>query len=155
GKAPTPLPPRVSSSDAAYVVYTSGTTGRPKGVVVEHGALAAVMTASGAEMGWRVDDRMPAIPPFPFDLFLLELLSPLLVGGVCELVSLGSPPDLDVLLAALSRATRFHAVPALMRQVGGRVRSAGASVPRLRTLFVGGDAVPLDLLAGMRAAFPG
>src|SRR6185295_6115236 len=50
--------------------------------------------------------------------------------------------------------TRIHAVPALMRQIVAAVRQRAIACPRLRTLFVGGDAVPLELLQQMREVFP-
>ena len=50
--------------------------------------------------------------------------------------------------------TRLHAVPALMAQVVELAERSGARFPRLRTLFVGGDAVPAELLMRMRAVFP-
>ena len=65
-------------------------------------------------------------------------------------------PTLDVarLTAELQEATHLHAVPALMRQVAAAVAEPRPACPRLRQIFVGGDAVPADLLARMREAFP-
>ena len=147
---------RTAPGDLAYVIYTSGTTGRPKGVMVEHGSLARVLLGCVETFGWTGSDRMISAAPFSFDIFLFELLCPLLAGGSCELVPLRPALDLDRLMAALSGATRFHAVPALMRQVAGLARREGGAerFRGLSTLFVGGDAVPLDLLAEMRRAFP-
>ena len=155
--SPEPLP-RVAPGDVAYLLYTSGTTGQPKGVVVEHGSLAAVLGACRSELGFSADDRLLSVAPFSFDIFFFELLSPLLAGGTCELLAATSPLDMDALLAGLERATRFHAVPALLRQVLAAISATRRGDPErfsgLRTLFVGGDAVPADLLADLARTFP-
>ncbi len=99
---------------------------------------------------------MPCIAPFSFDIFLFELLNPLLAGGEVEIFGLRPALDVERLTASLETATHFHAVPALMRQVvdTARRRPGRFPFPRLRELFVGGDAVPAELLAGMAEAFP-
>ena len=146
--------PAVTPGDLAYVIYTSGSTGRPKGVAVAHGSLAATLAASRDTFAWQADDAIACVAPFSFDIFLFELMNPLLAGGVCHLVPLAPALDVERLLDLLPVVTRLHAVPALMRQVVEGVRRRGARHPRLRTLFVGGDAVPSDLLAAMVATFP-
>ena len=55
----------------------------------------------------------------------------------------------------LGTATVLHAVPAVMRQVLTLARLRRAAAPRLRALFLGGDAVPADLLDDLRAGLPG
>ncbi|HYU30931.1 MAG TPA: thioesterase domain-containing protein, partial [Thermoanaerobaculia bacterium] len=65
--------------------------------------------------------------------------------------------DLDALVDGLPRTTRLHAVPALMREIVERVRARGLAPQayrRLRTVFVGGDAVPEALLADLLEVFP-
>jgi len=155
GDAP---PPSSSPGDLAYLIYTSGTTGRPKAVMVEHGSLANVLAASRRELGFAAGDAMACLAPFSFDIFLFELLNPLLVGGTCHLFDFQAAPDLDRLLASLGALSRLHAVPALMRQIVDAVRRDRPEAdpyPGLRTLFVGGDAVPASLLADLRQVFPG
>ncbi len=97
---------------------------------------------------------MPCIASFSFDIFLFELLGPLLAGGTCVLLPLRPTLDLERLLGELDTATHLHAVPALMRQVLELARRRGTAAPRLRGVFTGGDAVPADLLADLREAFP-
>jgi len=140
--------------DPAYRIYTSGTTGGPKAVLVEHGALAGTLAAVQEAFGFRPGDRMPCIASFSFDIFLFELLGPLLAGGTCVLLPLRPTLDLERLLGELDTATHLHAVPALMRQVLELARRHATAAPRLRGVFTGGDAVPADLLADLRDAFP-
>ncbi|HYG63624.1 MAG TPA: amino acid adenylation domain-containing protein, partial [Thermoanaerobaculia bacterium] len=137
----------------AYLIYTSGTTGRPKAVMVEHGQLAHTLRAARLAFGFAPGDRMPCLAAFSFDIFLFELLGPLLAGGTAVLYDLRPAPDVPGLARDLSSMTLMHAVPALMRQVVEELDRQG-SRPGLRRVFVGGDAVPGDLLAAMRQAFP-
>ena len=140
----------------AYLIYTSGSTGRPKGVAVEHGSLAAVLVGVLRELGFGASDSIPAVAALSFDISLLEVLLPLLAGGTCRLLS-ERPLDLQRVLAAMAAASFFHAVPALMRQVVEAVREEAAGGFRfrsLRTLLVGGDRVPPDLVEDLRSTFP-
>ncbi len=140
--------------DLAYLIYTSGTTGLPKAVMVERGHLASTLAATRESFGFAPGDRIPCVAPFSFDIFLFELLSPLLTGGVSLLFPLKPTLDVQKLTAALTGATFVHAVPALMRQVVDAARRDPSRYASLRGLFVGGDAVPEELLADMRETFP-
>jgi amino acid adenylation domain-containing protein/non-ribosomal peptide synthase protein (TIGR01720 family) len=140
--------------DLAYLIYTSGTTGAPKAVMVEHASLANLLGAGAARFGWTAQDRMPCVAPFTFDIFLFELLSPLLAGGVSELVSLRPVLDLERLMSSVAESTRLHAVPTLLRQVVERARPEPARYERLRRIFVGGDAVPAELLRDVAQVWP-
>jgi amino acid adenylation domain-containing protein len=148
---PPPGLPR--PSDLAYLIYTSGTTGKPKAVLVEHGSLASILAAEQEAFAFRPGDRVPSVASFSFDIFLMELLGPLLRGGTCVLLPLRPTLDLARLAGELGSATILLTVPAVMRQVLELARR-GAAAPRLRALFLGGDAVPADLLADLRATFP-
>ncbi|HSK77259.1 MAG TPA: amino acid adenylation domain-containing protein, partial [Thermoanaerobaculia bacterium] len=139
--------------DPAYLLYTSGTSGRPKGVLVEHGSLSNLLAVSRAKWAWGASDRMPCLAAETFDVFLWELLLPLVSGGTAVLVPRRPAPDVDRLVEALPAFTRLHAVPALLREIVDRVRPG--AVPGLRTVFVGGDRVPDALLRDAREAFPG
>ncbi|HEY2738508.1 MAG TPA: amino acid adenylation domain-containing protein, partial [Thermoanaerobaculia bacterium] len=152
--APAPIAP-VRSGDLAYLIYTSGTTGRPKAVMVEHGSLAHTLAAVQEVFGFAAGDRMPVLAPASFDIFLFELLAPLLAGGRAVLFALKPTLDVAQLVAELAESTLLHAVPAVMRQVTAAVLSRGVRSPRLRRVFVGGDAVGADLLASMRESFAG
>jgi amino acid adenylation domain-containing protein len=143
----------VQAGNLAYLLYTSGSTGRPKGVMVEHGSLAHSLRALLA-FGFAPGDRMPVLAPFSFDIFLFELLAPLLAGGTAVLVDLQPAPDVPALVAALAETTLLHAVPAVMRQIVDEVRRRRGTEPGLRRIFVGGDAVPPALLADLREVFP-
>jgi non-ribosomal peptide synthetase component F len=95
--------------DLAYRIYTSGTTGRPKAVLVEHGHLASTLAAVQDAFSFHKGDRMPCIASASFDIFLFELLGPLLAGGTVVLFPLRPSLDLERLLGELGTATLLHA----------------------------------------------
>src|SRR5262249_36482997 len=99
-------------------------------------------------------DRMPVLAPAGFDIFLFELLLPLLSGGTPLLFDLQPTLDPAALAAALPQMTLLHAVPALLRQALAEVERRPGRVVSLRRGCVGGYAVPGALLAAMRRASP-
>ncbi|HEX2094684.1 MAG TPA: amino acid adenylation domain-containing protein, partial [Longimicrobiaceae bacterium] len=140
----------------AYVIYTSGSTGRPKGVRVQHGSLSNLVAASRETFGIGAGDVVLALASYAFDIWAFETLLPLTSGATVRLVRRERVLEVDELVGELEGATTLHAVPALMRQLAAAVRGTPEGAQRgLRRAFVGGDAVPPDLLAEMREAFPG
>ncbi|HVR96911.1 MAG TPA: amino acid adenylation domain-containing protein, partial [Thermoanaerobaculia bacterium] len=140
--------------DLAYLIYTSGTTGRPKASLVEHGNLAHFLRSQSVS-DFREGDRLPSLSPFSFDVFLSELLLPVLAGGTCVIVDTRQGIDLERLLDEIERATCVDLVPAVMRQVIQGLRGrAGGSLPQIRRVFTGSEAVPPDVVDGMREVFP-
>ena len=143
----------VAPEEIAYLIFTSGTTGTPKAVMVEHRGLAALLATCPRAFGLRAGDRMPCLAAFSFDIFLFELLAPLVVGGTSLLVERGAGQESERLIDALAGATILHAVPALMRQVVETAHTRREELP-LRKIFVGGDAVPGRLLNDLAEVFP-
>ncbi len=139
----------------AYVIYTSGSTGRPKGVAVEHRGLTNTLLGSIDAFGFGPGEVFPSLASFAFDIWLFETFSTLLAGGAVQPVARERVLEVDALPELLHDATSLHAVPALMRLVVDVVRARkGRVLPRLRKLFVGGDAVPPELLRDIRETFP-
>ncbi len=143
-----------SPDDLAYVVYTSGSTGTPKGVLVEHGSLAATLLAVREAFGFAPGGTFPVLASPAFDIWAFEALLPLTLGGTARILPREDVQDVARLAAEVERADALHAVPALMREVARAAREGAADFARLRRVFVGGDAVPPELVEEMREAFP-
>jgi len=142
--------------NAAYVIYTSGSTGRPKGVRVEHRNLVDFQLGVREVFGMGPGDVVPSLSSFAFDIWAFEALLPLVSGGATRLVPRERVADAERVLAEVADATALHAVPALMRRIAAAAKAAGpGALPRLRSAFVGGDAVSSDLLEEMGEAFAG
>ncbi|KAJ5414300.1 non-ribosomal peptide synthetase [Penicillium cosmopolitanum] len=69
------------SSSVAYVIFTSGTTGRPKGVVVEHKAASSSCTAHGRALGFSPTSRVLQFSSYAFDACIAEIFTTLIFGG--------------------------------------------------------------------------
>ncbi len=82
---PSPVP--VFPEAAAYMLFTSGSTGRPKGVVIPHRALETFLSAIAERLGMGPDDRVLAATTLGFDISVLEVHVPLLLGATLDMVS--------------------------------------------------------------------
>ncbi|MBD3557353.1 amino acid adenylation domain-containing protein [Planktothrix sp. FACHB-1355] len=150
---------RSGFSDIAYLIYTSGTSGQPKAVVIDHGNLAATMLYSQSRFRFEAADAMPCLASFSFDISLFEVLLPLLNGGTSVVFGKTEILEISAIVERLAEFTHLHAVPSLMRQIVEFVnrRDREGSRPEikpLKQLFIGGDKVPGDLLAEMQKCFP-
>ncbi len=81
---PLPAPPQ--SSDLAYVVYTSGSTGHPKGVMVQHGSLANLIAWHNAAFSLTSADRCTQLASPGFDAAVWELWPTLACGAALHIV---------------------------------------------------------------------
>lgn len=157
-----PTPEQLRSIDAAvvpespcYILYTSGTTGRPKGVMVSHGNIVNTMRACQLLHECSPSDVGLVLAASTFDVFYFELLIAMLAGGQSRIVTqeeIFSPQKIDELLKT---ATIFQAVPGLMENLlTSMSQSSSRSHESLRVVITGGDIVPADLLATLSHAFP-
>jgi amino acid adenylation domain-containing protein len=144
----------VHGENLAYVIYTSGSTGNPKGVMVEHHALANVLAASRERFGFTQSDVMPCLASFSFDISLFELCNLLCVGGTVVIWDQKDVLDVEHLVESFGSLTLLHCVPTLMRHVVDWMKEHHCSPGKLRQLFVGGEAVGIQLLDQMREVFP-
>ncbi|HEY0604900.1 MAG TPA: amino acid adenylation domain-containing protein, partial [Herpetosiphonaceae bacterium] len=143
-------------SSLAYLIYTSGTTGTPKAVAVEHGQLLQVLHASQTTFGYQERDIQPWIASVAFDIAAFELVNPLIAGGTVVIQTQEQVLDLPQLVADLQGWTLLHAVPSLLREIVAQARQITTpnAFTGLRRIWVGGDAVPPELLADALSVFP-
>ncbi|MBA8928840.1 amino acid adenylation domain-containing protein/non-ribosomal peptide synthase protein (TIGR01720 family) [Kutzneria viridogrisea] len=136
----------VGSGHPAYVLYTSGSTGVPKGVVVGHGAVVNRLLWMQDRFALAPGERVLQKTSCGFDVSVWELLWPLLVGGVVVLARPGGHRDPEY-LAGLMRAERVsvvHFVPSMLRAFLAQVGGGGCA--ELRVVVCSGEALPTDLV---------
>ena len=138
GGWPAPDPAAV-----AYLMYTSGSTGMPKGVAVSHGSLLNLLAAMRREPGLSEDDRLLSVTTPAFDISLLELLLPLACGAEVQIATdadMAEPGRIAALIEH-GRTTVMQATPTMWRML---TETSWRPPGHLRIL-VGGEPVPADL----------
>ncbi|EPY93027.1 hypothetical protein K530_50205 [Streptomyces noursei CCRC 11814] len=134
--------PGATAEDTAYVLYTSGSTGEPKGVEVGHRALVNFLVSMAREPGLGPDDRLLALTTVCFDIAGLELYGPLITGGRVEILPTEDARDGVRLRAALeaARPTVVQATPATWKML---LAAGWPGDPALKVLC-GGEALDQD-----------
>ena len=127
----------------AYVIYTSGSTGRPKGVMVCHRNVVNFLYSMVDELQPTAADVVSAITSLSFDIAVLELFLPLLVGARVALTDRETAADGERLAVMLteSRATLVQATPATWKMLLDTSRF----IPQGIRMLCGGEAFPPEL----------
>ncbi|MFH0520331.1 amino acid adenylation domain-containing protein [Streptomyces sp. M41] len=137
----TPVP--TAPEDLAYVLYTSGSTGVPKGVAVEHRALHNLAVNVRPVFPVSADDRVLQFVSFGFDVAVSDLFFPWVAGA--ELHIAQEDERLGEALQARLRDSRITYV-FLPPSAAMTLPPAPGALPELRTLAVGGEACPAELV---------
>jgi amino acid adenylation domain-containing protein len=143
--------------DAAYLFYTSGTTGKPKGVVATQGNIAHYILSAAHKYGFRADDVFASLARTTFSISLFELLSPLCCGGSLRILDRDEVLTPERLCRALAEVTVVHAGPSLLDSLFRHLRStpsAPRALPRMRHASSGGDMVSPSVMEEMKRVFP-
>ena len=151
--APKEAAPGIDA-DLAAILYTSGSTGSPKGVMLSHQNLLTGARSVCSYLGLRDDDRLLSLLPFSFDYGLNQLLDMCLLGGTTVLQPVAMP---SVVVKSLvdERITGFAAVPPVWIQTVRYLEEVGTSLPDLRLMTNSGGKVPDPILDAMPTVFPG
>ncbi|GAA1829193.1 hypothetical protein GCM10009836_03760 [Pseudonocardia ailaonensis] len=138
-------------ADAAYVIFTSGTTGRPKGVTVSHRAITNLVAWRQATFPLAVGDRVLQKSSAGFDVSVPEIFWPLAVGAVVRLVREGGEKD-AAHLADLLRTEHFGYADFLPSVVGA-LTADGEDLSTLRVdhVTVGSESVPPEAARALAA----
>lgn len=149
--APTHNPEvAVNGRDRAYMIYTSGSSGRPKGAICRHDGALNHLFGELDELGVTGPFRFLQTAPSSSDISVWQFIAPLLFGGATVIVNRDDVVDPDRLLAEIRIhcVTLVEPVPSVLRAVLDYLDgSAGRAValPDLRFMMCSGEALPTEL----------
>ncbi|MFJ9870885.1 o-succinylbenzoate--CoA ligase [Streptomyces sp. NPDC101165] len=142
-----PIDEPVTPDDTCIIMYTSGTTGRPKGAMLTHGNLTWNAVNVLVDTDLTADERALVSAPLFHTAGLNMLTLPVLLkGGTCVLVE-SFDPQATFDLVERHRITFMFGVPTMFDQIARHPRWPVADLTSLRTLTCGGSPVPTPLIA--------
>ncbi|MYX98591.1 amino acid adenylation domain-containing protein [Streptomyces sp. SID486] len=139
---------RCEPGQLAYIYFTSGSTGAPKGAMCEHAGMLNHLYAKVDDLELRTGDTVTQTASQCFDISLWQLLAPLLVGGSTLLVDTADQLDVDrfVDLLAGGGVQVAQVVPAFLDVMLSRLEAVPRALGDLRALSVTGEALKPGLV---------
>ena len=131
-------------SDAAYLLYTSGSTGEPKGAVIEHRAIVNRLEWMRVHYGIGPGDRILQKTPATFDVSVWEFFLPFLSGATLVVAAPGAHRDPAAIARLIrdQRITTAHFVPSMLAAFLAHPDATGIA---MRRVFCSGEALTPDL----------
>ncbi|PZU49295.1 MAG: acyl-CoA ligase (AMP-forming), exosortase A system-associated [Sphingomonas sp.] len=151
--AAPPLTGRGQGGDAlAALLYTSGSTGAPKGVMVTHANLLVGARSVASYLGTAADDVLLSVLPLSFDFGFSQLSTAFHAGASVALLDYLTPRDV-VQACTRHGVTQLAAVPPLWVQLAA-LEWPPQTVATMRTLSNSGGRLPVPTVRALRALFP-
>jgi amino acid adenylation domain-containing protein len=150
-----PAPP--GPDDLAYILYTSGSTGVPKGVAHTHRSAMSFVRWCESTFRPVPDDRFSSHAPFHFDLSVLDLYAPMTAGARVVLVGeeLGKDPHQLGAFIAEKRISIWYSVPSILALLAQFGRLEEHDFSALRSVLFAGEVFPVKHLRALTRLWPG
>jgi amino acid adenylation domain-containing protein len=149
------LPP-ADDGDSALILFTSGSTGQPKGVLLSHRAVSAFVRWSAREFQISSADRIACPSPLSFDLSTFDIFNMALCGATCVLVPGHSVwmPRFLVQFLREARITCWYSVPSILAGMLEDGRMAQHDYPGVRLVLFAGEVFRGRYVSQLQAAVP-
>lgn len=142
--------------DLAYILYTSGTTGIPKGVMLSHGNALSFVDWCSSVFHPTPEDRCSSHAPFHFDLSVLDLFVPLKHGASVHLISdqVGKNPKELANFIVQRQLTIWYSTPSILHLLASYGDLTSGDFSKLRLVLFAGEVFPIKHLRQLTKVWP-
>ena len=147
---------RAKAEDVAYCMYTSGSTGEPRGVEIEHRSVTAFIRAFNSYMRFDESSRCLNTSPYHFDVSVSDVLMPLVLGVTVYIVPSLLPPSRVLERIETARITHFcPPAPLLTLLCGPGSTFDSRDLTSLRCIMTGAEVIAQTVVARWLDKVPG
>jgi amino acid adenylation domain-containing protein len=151
-----PLELQSVTTDLAYILYTSGSTGEPKGVMLSHQNALTFVEWCADTFHVRPEDQVSGHAPLHFDLSVFDVYNAIEAGATLHMI----PEDILIFPASVAKFIETHnisiwySVPGALAQLALHGKLTKERFPKLRTILFAGEVFPVKHLQRLAELLP-